>query len=175
MDLLAHTVYGSTFCSRTGLAGGRRGAAGPLWADWTVWAAAAFGALPDVLSMGPHFLTYVSGGMSGNFFAQLQEPDLTAYRWMHSLLVSLLGVGLLRRVWRPLFVPALAWPVHVVADALTHGAGRFQTPLIYPFSTWGFDSIRWWEHPEVVAGYWLAMPLVWFGLWRFRRAARATD
>lgn len=169
MDLLAHAVYGGTFCSRTGLAGGRTGFRQSLQADWTVWTAAAFGAMPDIVSMGPNFVAYVLSGAHGNFFGQLQAPDLLVYRWMHSLVVSLMVIALLRFRWRSLFVPALGWPLHVVTDALTHGAGRFQTPILYPLSSWGFDSIRWWEHPAVVAAYWLVVPLTWLGLWLWRR------
>ena len=172
MDILAHTVYGGTFCSRSGLVGGRTGRRRPFHKDWTVWAATAFGLLPDIVSMGPSFVVYLLSGVHGNYFVQLQEPDLLVYRWMHSLVVSLAVVGLIRLAWKPLSIPALAWPLHVLSDALTHGAGRFQTPILYPISSWGFDSIRWWEHPEAVAAYWAVIPCTWLGLRLWRRRTR---
>ena len=54
MDTLFHGVLGATLCSRTGLAGGRRGP-GPefkrrgLRSDWTLWAAFFFGIFPQVM------------------------------------------------------------------------------------------------------------------------------
>jgi hypothetical protein len=173
MDLIAHAVYGATACSRTGLAGGLRGpagAAGRRWfADWTVWCAGLFGILPDVLSMGLPLLAYVRAGMHGNFFRNLGPADLESYRYLHSLLAALAAAGLLRVVCRPLFAPALAWPLHVVMDAFTHGAGKFQTTLFYPLTAWGFEGIPWWRHPHLVTAYWLILPAVWIGLWFARR------
>ena len=61
MDTLFHGVLGATLCSRTGLAGGRRGP-GPefkrrwLFSDWTLWAAFFFGIVPDLASLGIHFM-----------------------------------------------------------------------------------------------------------------------
>ena len=169
MDLLAHAVYGATVCSRIGLAGGSKGA-GRLWiSDGTVWCAAAFGILPDLVSMGMPFLTFLAAGAHGNFFRGFEGTGIVCYRYMHSLVVALTVVGLLRFAWRPLFIPSLAWPLHVVLDALTHGAGKFQTTIFHPLSTWGYDSVRWWQHPEIVLAYWLFLPVIWLGLWAWRR------
>jgi hypothetical protein len=171
MDLLAHAVYGATVCSRKGLAGGSRGAACRWAADWTVWCAALFGILPDIVSMGPPFLAWLQAGTPGNFFHDLDGGDIVVYRYVHSLIVALLVSGLLRLAWRPLFIPSLAWPLHLVMDALTHGTGKFQTTVFYPLSTWSFDGIRWWQHREVVAAYWLLLPVIWLGLRLWRRLA----
>jgi hypothetical protein len=175
MDILAHALYGATVCSRTGLAGGAAGApgsAGHQWTrDWTVWVAALFGILPDIVALGPPLLAFVQAGMPGNFFRDVGGGDLVCYRYMHSLIVAFAVAGLLRLTWKPLFIPALAWPLHVAMDALTHGAGKFHTTIVYPFSTWGFDSIRWWQHPEIVLAYWLLLPVIWFSLRRWRRRA----
>ena len=169
MDLLAHAVYGATVCSRTGLAEGSKGTGRPWISDWTVWCAAAFGILPDVVSMGAPFLTFLAAGAQGNFFRGFEGTGIVCYRYMHSLVVALAAVGLLRLAWRPLFIPSLAWPLHVVLDALTHGTGKFQTTIFYPLSTWGYDSVRWWQHPEIVLAYWLFLPVIWLGLWAWRR------
>jgi len=173
MDVLAHALYGATVCSRTGLAGKSKGAAGRRWtADWTVWCSAVFGILPDVLSLGPPMILHAFSG-GGNFFHAVEDPTLIAYRYMHSLLVALAAAGIVRWIWKPLFVPSLAWPLHVLMDSVTHGAGKFQTTLFYPLSSWGFDSIRWWQHPEIVLAYWLVLPAIWLGLWAWRRRKRS--
>ena len=176
MDLLAHAAYGVTFCSRTGLAGGANGPSGPAarcrLLDWTAWAAALFGILPDVLSMGPAFVVFATGGMRGNFFRDMPPESLACYHWTHSLIVALAAAGLLRLAWKPVFIPSLAWPLHVLMDAWTHGAGRFRTPIFYPLTDWGFEGIRWWQHPGVVLAYWLVLPAFWLALWYWRRKAQ---
>lgn len=176
MDIFAHAVYGATICSRTGLAGGSRGVSerppSPWISDGTLWLGVIFGVLPDVASMGPAFVAFLRYGSNGNFFRELGPDALTAYRIFHSLVISLGFVLLLRLARSELLVPACAWPLHVVMDAFTHGTGKFQTPIFYPFSTWGFDSARWWEHPRLMLGYWVALPVIWTLLWSWRRAVR---
>ncbi|MBI3985823.1 MAG: hypothetical protein HY343_02800 [Lentisphaerae bacterium] len=59
MDTIAHALYGATLFSRSGLAGGVKGAVDgqgrrPLF-DWTAWAAFGFGILPDLSSIGLYF------------------------------------------------------------------------------------------------------------------------
>lgn len=170
MDLLAHAAYGATVCSRTGIAGGAKGFGRHWILDWTVWCSAAFALLPDGVSMGVPFFSYLAAGAPGNFFHEFD--GLASYRAMHSLIVAFAVSGILRLAWKPLFIPSLAWPLHVAFDALTHGAGKWQTTVFYPISTWGYDSIRWWHEPEIVTGYWVLLPVIWLGLWAWRRAKR---
>ncbi|MFH0879328.1 MAG: hypothetical protein V2A34_06410, partial [Lentisphaerota bacterium] len=145
------------------------GSVRPWASDWTVWVAAAFGVLPDMVSMGVPFLSFLAAGAQGNFFHDFESAGLVGYRYMHSLLAALAASGLLRLVWKPLFVPSLAWALHVIMDALTHGTGKFQTTVFYPLSTWSVDGIRWWQHHEVVLAYWLFLPAIWYGLRTWRR------
>lgn len=169
MDTLSHLVYGATVCSRSGLAGGRAGAGRPWHRDPTVWAAAAFGLLPDALSLGPPWIAYWLNGAQGVYWRTIDETDLARYYYTHSLLVSLGVSALLYRFRRPLFLPSLAWALHIGMDAFTHGPGRFQTTILHPISSWGITGIRWWEHPWFIATYWAALPVTWFILWRLRR------
>lgn len=172
MDLLAHALYGVTVCSRSGLAGGLKGRGPkPMGADWTVWAAALLGILPDLVSMGVPFLAWRAGHSEhfGYFFRDFDAYGLVLYRYLHSLLVALAAAALLRVVWKPLFVPSLAWIVHILSDALTHDAlGKFRTLLFYPLSAWAFSGLPWWRHPGVCLAYWLLLPLIWLCLWAAR-------
>ncbi|MCE9612742.1 MAG: hypothetical protein K8T26_00610 [Lentisphaerae bacterium] len=172
MDILAHAVYGATVCSRTGLGGGRQGGGQPWWRDRTIWLALGFGVLPDAVSMGPSFVAYCMAGMPDNFFHQFGGNGITLYRCMHSLVIGLAAVAILRVARKGLALPALAWPLHVAMDAVTHADGKFGTTVLYPFSTWMFPGVRWWEHPGVVWGYWLALTPIWMGLMVWRRGGR---
>lgn len=172
MDILAHALYGATACSRKGLAGGLAPEKRPLLSDPTVGAALLFGILPDVVSMGIPLVIFIANGSNGNFFHHLDGPAITVYRYMHSLVIALAFWGLVRLRAPRWSVPALAWPVHVVMDALTHGSGKFQTTVFYPLSTWAPEGIRWWQHPKLILAYWLALPAIWLALAALRRRRR---
>lgn len=175
MDLLAHALYGATACSRAGIAGGRKGTRGRrLIADWTVWAAVLFGLLPDIVSMGVPFLASWRGEHVGYFFRDFGGGGIILYRWVHSLVVSLAFCGLLRLIHKPLFIPALAWPLHVVMDSLTHNVGKFRTTLFYPLSDWAYPGLPWWQHPWVMVAYWAVLPVTWVALWAWRRCMSET-
>ncbi len=171
MDILAHALYGATLFSRTGLAGGRRGAAvpgGSYWSDWTVWAAAGFGVLPDMASIGVSFTQMLVRGAPLSFHG-IPPFVFVLYHCTHSLMVAGLVVLVLRAIARPLSLPALAWPVHIVMDSVSHGTGRWQTLLFYPASDWHFDGLNWWQHPGLMLLYWGLLPVLWIGIYLARR------
>ena len=89
MDIFAHCVYGMTACSRSGLAGGRKGSGTSWFRDRSVWWAAGFGLLPDLASLGFPFLLFLFAGMPGNFFRDLNPDWLISYRYAHSMLTAL--------------------------------------------------------------------------------------
>jgi len=169
MDILAHAIYGATVFSRKGLAGGRQVTASRWFADRTVWAAALFGIVPDVISMWPAFAMYLWDGASGNYFAEVGGSTLIRYHYMHSLVIALPVCALMYWLRKPLFVSSLAWPLHVMMDAPTHGTGKFQTQPLYPLFDWNIPGINWWEVPAVFIGYWALLPVIWIGLWAWRR------
>ncbi len=173
MDTLAHAVYGATLFSRTGLAGGRRGPRPGF--DWTVWAAVGFGLLPDLASIGVYFVESFIGG-NGISFAGIPGYVFVLYNATHSLVIAAAALGLIRLACRPLFVPALSWPLHLAIDMVTHARGRFQTPFLYPLSDVAVDGINWWMHPWLIRLYWAVLPAVWIGIAlarrRWRRMAR---
>lgn len=170
MDILAHAVYGATVFSQKGLAGGKRSQVGIRWfSDGTVWAAALFGIVPDVISMWPALAIYIWDGMPGNYFAGVGGTTLILYHYMHSLVIALPVCALMYWWKKPYFVSSLAWPLHVMMDAATHGTGKFQTQPLYPLLDWKIPGINWWEVPAVFIGYWTVLPVIWVGLWAWRR------
>lgn len=172
MDLLAHALYGATFCSRTGLAGGLRGrppAPRRAWRrDASLWWAIVFGVLPDLASMGVPFVVLAVNGTPGpflhDFFHGLDAGAIVIYRLFHSLLTALLVCAALWLARPRLFVASLAWPLHLLMDSVSHGLGKYQTTLFYPLSDWALDGIRWWMSPRFVMAYWCALPTIWTAL-----------
>lgn len=174
MDILAHALYGATVCSRTGLAGGRAGnplPRNPYISDWTAWLAAAFGVLPDMTSIGLFFARMLLNGSSPSFH-HLPPYVFVLYHCTHSLLVAGLVVLLLRRVNRTMAIAALAWPLHLLMDSVTHDDGRWGTHLLYPLSDWHWHGVNWWEHPAVMLVYWGSLPVLWIAIHLWRRTGR---
>lgn len=167
MDTLVHGVLGAALFSRTGIAGGVRGPVDGRGrrkiADWTFWAAFGFGILPDVASIGIHFMT---DWFTGNGVRWHGIPDyvFTLYRITHSLAGMAVCIGLLALWKRQLLLPLMAWPFHVLTDVPTHGDGRFMTPLLWPFSEWGFSGWNWWTVPGLFYGAWLAAGALWLAV-----------
>jgi len=172
MDTLAHALYGATLFSRSGLAGCFRqkndDPAGRRKTDWTLFAAAGFAVLPDLASVGIHFLDLILNSHSPSFH-HLPSYVFDLYNVTHSLPVAALASLILWKTWKPMFIPSLAWVFHIVLDIFTHGHGRFQTPFLYPFSEYAFDGLNWWQHPGVIAVYWGALPLLWILIYFYRR------
>ena len=158
MDTLFHGVVGAALCSRTGLAGGRRGPVDGQgrrrFSDWTLWAAFGFGVLPDLASLGIHFSRVMFFG-GGEPWGGIPDVVFVLYDLTHSLAGMAVCVGALAWWRRPLGLPALAWPIHVLMDVPTHGDGRFMTPILWPFSDWTFSGWSWWLHPGVFQGGWI--------------------
>ena len=90
-------------------------------------------------------------------------PDFVFFLYdvTHSLLGIAVCYGLLVAWKRALWLPALAWPLHVLSDVPTHGDGRFITPILWPFSDWGFSGWSWWLYPRVFFGGWILVGALW--------------
>ena len=176
MDILAHALYGATLCSRTGLAGGRGGAGmkrGAFSRDWTVWVAVAFGAMPDLTSIGVSFAQMLMNGSSPSFHA-LPPHVFVIYHCTHSLVTAGVFLVLLRALARPLIVPALAWPLHILMDSFSHGEGRWQTLMLYPLSDWHYHGLNWWQSSGLMLAYWGILPVLWIGIHLWRNVRRTT-
>ncbi len=164
MDTLLHGVLGAVACSRTGLPGGHRGPVDDhgerRLTDWTLWAAFFFGIFPDIASLGIHFATdfFTSGSLRWH---GIPNFVLVLYNITHSLLGIGIGYALLVAWKRVLWLPALAWPLHVLVDIPTHGSGRFMTPIFWPFTDAGFPGWSWWIFPWVFWGGWIVAGALW--------------
>ena len=115
----------------------------------------------------------VLSGTTGNFFHNFSGTWLNVYHYMHSLLIALSFSALVFCVRRKIFVPSLAWTVHVLCDAATHGAGKFENMPFYPLSSWGVRGISFWQHLWVVLTYWALLAIIWVSIviWRRRTSA----
>lgn len=175
MDLLTHAMYGATACSRTGLAGGRKGSSAAQWyCDPTVWWSVLFGLAPDILSMWIPLAIHVLSWNEDNFFYLFDGRWLMVYHVVHSLIMAAVVSGVLFMWRRSLFVPSLAWTVHVLMDMISHGKGKFHTLPFYPFSNWGGMGVNWWENPWILQVCWMLLPVIWFAIAFWRRKFKCT-
>ncbi len=169
MDTFAHGAIGMLTASRSGLPGLRKGAAvrRPPLQDWTLWAALAFGTLPDLVSFGVYLVQRV---FSGNFspgkpaLSEIPSYVFTAYDVSHSLVVAAAAGILIGIFARSCLLPYLAWPLHIFCDIPTHSADFFATPVFWPISEWHFDGWAFSEHPLLIMGYWGGIVLLF--AWR---------
>ena len=175
MDTLFHGVVGAALCSRTGLAGGRRGpvdeAGRRLFSDWTLWAAFFFGVFPDLASLGIHFSMDLFAG-DGVTWHGIPAFVFVLYDLTHSAAGIAVCYGLLVAWKRALWLPALAWPVHVLSDVPTHGSGVFLTPILWPFSDWSFAGWSWWQSPDIFYGGWILAGGLWLAVIALRLSWR---
>lgn len=163
MDSLAHAVLGAALCSQTGIAGGLRGPINRtgqpcLW-HWSVPAAAFFGIFPDLVSIGIYIIPRLFSGHQ--MWHTIPDYIFTLYHMSHSLIIASLAIVLCMRLKRPLVIPMLAWPLHIICDMYTHGTGRFQTPILYPLSDFHVNGINWWQHRWITVLTWSIALLLW--------------
>jgi len=164
VDTLVHGFIGAAICSRTGLAGGCKGPVDSVGQrqlmDWTLWAAFLFGLLPDLASLGIHFSLDLIAG-NGIRWSGIPGFVFVLYNFTHSIVGIVISLSLLAWIKRPLLLPALAWPIHVLMDVPTHGSGPFMTPLLWPFSEWQFAGWSWWVDPRIFYGSWIVAGVLW--------------
>ncbi len=142
--------------------------------DWTMFAAAGFSILPDLVSVGIYFLNLIFNSQTPSFH-HLPTYVFNLYNATHSLLIAGLVSLILLKAWKPLFVPSLAWGFHIILDIFTHGLGRFQTPFLWPLSDYAFDGLNWWQTGWLIAAYWGALPLLWAFIYFPRRCRFAVN
>jgi len=137
MDTLSHALWGR------GLFGYR---GQPWWA--TFW-----GAFPDLISFGLYLPFRLLKGP-----LEFGPPPLdTLPIWLfwiydvtHSLVVVLLVLAIVGQWRKPLVIPLLAWPFHILLDIPFHSQDFFPTKFLWPLSSFTFSGVPW------------AHPVVWF-------------
>lgn len=120
------------------------------------WKAVAFGLVPDTLSW---VILFFYNLFLGNF--HLGAPDagvlpewiFLLYDVSHSLFVSFLVIGLIWIVLKKFPIYALAWPLAITFDFLTHKREFLPTPFLWPVSDWKFDGIDWATPEFMIANY----------------------
>ncbi len=141
--------------------------------DWTLWAAFFFGILPDLASLGIHFSMNLFAG-SGPRWQGIPPFIFVLYNITHSVAGIAVCYGLLVAWKRSLWLPALAWPLHVLTDVPTHGNGYFMTPILWPFSDWAFSGWSWWRLPKLFYGGWILVGILWLAVVVMRLSWRRT-
>lgn len=140
------------------------------------------GMAPDLLSFGPHFLTWalagfpaypVAPGMEGAPAVEsLPAYVVPAYNITHSLLVwfaSFLLLRLMIKKWPWVFG---AWGFHILCDIPTHTTLYFPTPFLWPFDTPYVNGIAWGNPYFMTFNYGLLALISISLIWRGRRARK---
>jgi hypothetical protein len=177
MDVIAHTLWTALAVASWRR---RKPVTGP-----TAAAALSMAALPDAVQLLPIALWGLFGnGTLGALQAYAMaspghEPSLPPlvqlaahhlHCAMHSApvaaVVSLALWPVLPKVW----VPLLAWWLHIVIDLFTHSADYYAVPVLYPFTYRGFDGVAW-NTPWFMALNYIALAAV--SVWLATRRTRA--
>lgn len=109
--------------------------------------AVVFGVIPDIVSFLKIFgKDFIRKTMSYTDPPIENFPKIVfvLYKFTHSLVIWF-AVFLILKVFS-LDYYALAfcgWGLHIVLDILTHTKSFFQTPILFPFSKFGFSGINW--------------------------------
>jgi hypothetical protein len=114
------------------------------WQHPKRWIIGLFGALPDLLSFGPHIVESLFAGTLGR--PELHTiPDyvFVMYDLTHSLVVFAVVALVLWFAARDWFWLIWGWALHILIDIPTHSAEFFPTPFLWPISDFMIDGISW--------------------------------
>lgn len=164
MDTFSHIALGALCCSRSGLpALVRRDFRYSRKFDWTVYAAGAFAAIPDLSSFGAYMVQRLWNGTfqaGAPALAEIPAYVHWNYNMTHSLVIAS-AVGLLLYFFcRPCFLPFLAWPLHILCDIPTHGIEFFATPFLWPIADYRFDGWSFGRYRWMIPAYWTVIFLL---------------
>lgn len=158
----------------------------------TAWLGALTGAAPDLLTFIPPMVKrVVEHGWAGLSRGGPRSPGIwraggpplppelvdvynNYYIYTHSLVILAMVVGLVYLAGRRghLYL-ALPYALHILMDIPTHE--RFQTPFMYPLSSWTLQGISW-GHPLIFWPNWIALISVHVYLaLRYRRKQLTTS
>jgi hypothetical protein len=156
MDTLAHAAFGVVLFSRSGYAGlllENNNGNDEKHFDWTIPAAAFFGAAPDLLSFSYVLIRNIFNGSYGKPpLDTIPNWVFTAYNLTHSLIVVGAIVLFLFLINKKYGIAALAWPFHILCDIPTHTKNYFPTPFLYPLSDFTVNGISFMR-PYILIPY----------------------
>src|SRR3989338_1478800 len=165
MDMLSHGLYG-------GVVFGKRSKK-----DYLI--AFLFGLGPDLLSFGIFFLTVFLGiepWPAGNFAPPNAKvlPDFVyaLYSITHSLVIYGIFFATLWILGKKSFAKlTLGWPLHILVDIPTHGAGFFPTPFLWPISDFTANGIPWSEPVILIPNVIVILLLYLYWYWKRKKNA----
>lgn len=108
--------------------------------------AMVFGAMPDLVSFGAFAIIRFANGDYIHGKPPLEIIPgwcFLLYDLSHSLLISLLVLGVVFWKSRELAFAMLAWPFHIMLDIPFHTRHYFPTKFFYPISDYFYDGIAW--------------------------------
>ncbi len=135
--------------------------------------AVMFGLLPDTSSWAVYFIYNL---IAGNKFGKpsLETiPDwvFTLYNVSHSIFVAFAAIAILYALLRKFPWYALAWPIAVFMDLLTHTREFLPTPFLWPVSDWRFPGISWGSKAFLLINY-AAIALAFVAIYLSRKKVR---
>jgi hypothetical protein len=173
MDILSHALWGYASLRWRG----------PRSARWGALA----GAAPDLLfgagALAEHTVRHGLHAIGQTFgiaaYYRKDGPPMPPelldyyhhfYAYSHSLVI-LGAVALAWWTWRRRS-PWLAIPygLHILMDMPTHE--RYQTPFLFPLSSWTFEGYAWGRPPVFLANWLLLFATYQLLYWRYWRAGR---
>jgi hypothetical protein len=148
MDLVAHGLWAGAF-----------GAFGRLRLKYRfqVFHTALWGVFPDVVAFLPMVIVLLWHGFFGEpigtrlLFSRALKQAMPRPLWpevlyepSHSFLVFGAVFLIAWLLFRHPILSLLGWPLHILLDIPTHGAGIYRTPFLWPLSSYRFSGI-WWS------------------------------
>ncbi len=119
-------------------------------------AAVAFGTLPDLVVFMPAVVYLFLNRIA--FDPQLYNEKASwvfqyaynAYNYTHSLVIFAVIFLLVYAIRRKMYLPMLAWGLHILMDIPTH-PDFYQTPFLFPISDYRFPWGISWGQPVFFA------------------------
>jgi hypothetical protein len=92
----------------------------------------------------------------------------TFYNCTHSLIVFMLVLVVTCIASKRVYLPLLAWGLHILIDIPTHSINLFPTPFLWPLSDFRLDGIAW-SRPVILIPN-VVLLIVVYAIWIARRA-----
>ncbi len=130
MDYLAHGLWSFIFFNK----------------KKPIWAAIAFGVLPDTLSwflFMVYNLFFNGVGAGKPNLLEIPQWMVSLYGVTHSLIVFLVVAGVIYLIFKKIPWYVYAWPIHILMDIPTHSRDFLPTPFLWPVSNWFFPGFSW--------------------------------